>query len=170
MRGSLSLVAAMSLSLMTVGCDQSSKIFALSTLQESPLTLFGGFELTYTENRDMAFGLLAAILGPEARLWLLSSFKLLAVIAAVAWLTARRRSGTLPELFGVALVLAGALGNLIDRVRLGFVVDFLKVPYWPVFNVADVAIVVGLGLLVFSQGSQSRRAGHGRASQLPGRG
>jgi signal peptidase II len=141
----------MALSLLTVGCDQSTKLFALLNLQESPLALPWGVELTYAENRDMAFGLLAGVLGPEQRLFLLSTVKMLAVIGATVWLVVRRTTSTLSERLGVALVLSGALGNLIDRLRLGFVVDFLKVPYWPVFNVADVAIVVGMGLVLLSQ-------------------
>jgi signal peptidase II len=49
---------------------------------------------------------------------------------------------------GLSLVLGGAIGNLIDRVRLGYVVDFIDLRWWPVFNVADSAIVVGVAALV----------------------
>jgi signal peptidase II len=48
------------------------------------------------------------------------------------------------------MLLGGAIGNLIDRVRLGYVVDFIALPYWPVFNVADTSIVIGAVLLAWS--------------------
>lgn len=50
---------------------------------------------------------------------------------------------------GVALVVGGALGNLYDRLTLGYVVDFLELPHWPVFNLADSSVVLGVGLLLF---------------------
>jgi len=57
---------------------------------------------------------------------------------------------------GLGILLGGALGNLIDRVRLGAVVDFIDVPWWPTFNFADVAVVVGVALVVWAV----LRAGH----------
>jgi len=51
--------------------------------------------------------------------------------------------------YGAALIIGGALGNLTDRIRLGYVVDFLDIRFWPVFNLADVAIVTGVGLLIW---------------------
>ena len=51
--------------------------------------------------------------------------------------------------YGAALIVGGALGNLLDRVRLGYVVDFLDLRFWPVFNLADAAIVTGAGLLIW---------------------
>lgn len=62
----------------------------------------------------------------------------------------------------LALQLAGALGNVIDRVRLGYVVDFMKVTYWPVFNVADSCIVIGVLLLAFEMLREEWRAGRRR--------
>jgi signal peptidase II len=52
--------------------------------------------------------------------------------------------------FALSLQLGGALGNLIDRIRIGYVIDFLDFQIWPVFNVADIAIVLGTGLLLIS--------------------
>lgn len=63
---------------------------------------------------------------------------------------------------GLALQLAGALGNVIDRVRLGYVVDFMKVTFWPVFNVADSCIVIGVLLLAFEMLREEWRAGRQR--------
>ncbi len=150
MRSTVSFVLTIGLALSTLGCDQSIKMFALETLSQAPINLPLGVELTYTENRDMAFGLLSAFLGETTRLWLLSAIKGMAVVGALVFLFMRRESASKGELVGVALVLSGAAGNLIDRIRLGYVVDFLRLPYWPVFNVADMALVVGLGLIVLS--------------------
>lgn len=138
------------LALLTVGCDQSTKHFALHSLQGAPQVLFPGLQLTYTENRDMAFGLLETLLDERARLWLLTFAKSAALVLGVAYYVRRRRVSSTTERIGLGLVLAGAAGNLIDRVRFGYVVDFLQMPYWPVFNVADVAIVLGIGLLALT--------------------
>lgn len=146
MRG-LSLFFAIFLCLATVGCDQSTKAFAIENLKDGPQAIFPGLRLNYTENRDMAFGLLSALLSEEARLWILAGVKAVAVLFGVGFFILRRGISTHVERLGLALVLAGAAGNLIDRIRLGYVVDFLQIPYWPVFNVADMALVVGMTLL-----------------------
>jgi signal peptidase II len=65
----------------------------------------------------------------------------------ILWIM-RRRVSSLTERLGLAMALSGALGNLIDRLVRGYVVDFVKVPHWPVFNVADIAIVLGFALLI----------------------
>jgi signal peptidase II len=91
---------------------------------------------------------------PGAAFSIMQSYPvLLAIIAAavfvLVWLN-RRLLSEYPRIFqvGVAVALGGALGNFIDRVRLGYVVDFLAVYIWPVFNVADTAIVCGVGLII----------------------
>jgi signal peptidase II len=135
--------------LATVGCDHATKELAVSHFRLDPLEFFQGSVLfTYAENRDMAFNLLGPLLGDTMRLWMLSAAKLLAVVGGSVLLLRKRATAKTSELLGVALFVAGALGNLADRVVRGFVVDFVKVPHWPVFNVADVAICVGLGLLM----------------------
>ena len=58
---------------------------------------------------------------------------------------------------GLALIAGGALGNLYDRLTLGYVIDFLELPYWPVFNLADSCIVVGVGLLLLGIWNLDRR-------------
>ncbi len=103
------------------------------------------FQLTHTQNRGMAFSLLEGATG-------LLAVAALVVIAAIVY--AQRRIGSrLPALLGVALALplGGALGNLLDRVRLGYVTDLfdLTLINFPVFNVADAAITVGIGLLAW---------------------
>ena len=61
--------------------------------------------------------------------------------------------------YGMILVLGGALGNLIDRIRLGYVVDFVDLRVWPVFNLADSAITIGIALLVWGMLRAARRQG-----------
>ncbi len=155
----LRFVLLLFFSLSLVGCDHATKELALSQFRDEPVSLFaGGLTLTYTENRDMAFGLLSHVMGPEARLFLLTMVKALAVVGGASYLWLRMRHGTWRELLAVSLVVAGAAGNLLDRVTRGHVIDFLHVPHWPVFNVADIAICVGYGLLFV--GLISREASH----------
>ncbi len=108
----------------------------------------GFFSLTYAENTGGAFSLFHDVRFGTMALALAS---VLAALAIVVY-TLRARS-PLPTLLAVALggALGGAVGNMIDRVRLGYVVDFLDLHvgahYWPIFNVADSAICVGVALL-----------------------
>ncbi len=77
-------------------------------------------------------------------------------IAALAVLLMRSRAAT-SERVALALLLAGAAGNYLDRVLRGYVVDFIHVPHWPVFNVADALIVAGFALFGLSR-ARARRA------------
>jgi len=113
--------------------------------------------LTYVQNTGAAFGLL------KDRT---SAFIALSIAVSVwiLWELFRNRPQGALRLWGLALVLAGALGNLVDRVRLGYVVDMIDLRIWPVFNVADSAITIGVGLLLFatfqiSGSSRASRAG-----------
>jgi signal peptidase II len=142
-----------------VGCDHATKELAYSSFREDPEKLWAGaLTLTYTENRDMAFGLLSPLLGVEARLWVLSILKAAALSFGIGYLLVRFRKGTWGELLAVTLLVAGAAGNLLDRVTRGYVVDFLHIPHWPVFNVADIVVCMGYGfaLLEFSRRNRER--------------
>ncbi len=144
-----------------VGCDHTTKHLAVTHLRDAAPTPIvpGMVELSYTENRDMAFSLLGGLTTPATRYPFLVAAKLLGVLVAAGLLVTRwRRSGWL-EKAGLTMLMAGALGNLIDRVVRGFVVDFIHVTYWPVFNVADVAICVGVAMLLWAgYRSPGRRA------------
>jgi signal peptidase II len=98
--------------------------------------------LTYVQNRGAAFG----ILQNQSFLFLVVG---VGVIAAI--LVSYRYFPKMSLLLNLALglQLGGAVGNLFDRVRLGYVVDFVDVAIWPVFNVADSAIVIGVAILAF---------------------
>ena len=124
-----------------VALDQLTKQVVVARIERGePVDVIFGFELANVRNKGVAFGLLAGGKVPV----------LLLTLAAV---------GVLVVYFGmhlsrpglwvaVGLVSGGALGNLADRVRSGSVIDFLDPPVWPAFNVADIAIVAGVALLV----------------------
>ena len=137
---------------LVVVLDQFTKMLIdhLMSLHESRLLIDGLLRLTYVQNRGAAFGILSeADLPYQSLLFAVVSLAALGAIAAYAWrLPARSR---LPQT-ALALIMGGALGNLLDRARLGYVIDFVDaywgVHHWPAFNVADSAISIGVVLLV----------------------
>jgi signal peptidase II len=131
-----------------VGCDHATKRLAATELAGRPAVTIvsGALSLRYVENRDSAFGLLHR-LEPATRRPLLVAASALATALIVALWWQRRRVGCLAHLV-FALILAGGVGNLVDRALRGYVVDFVHVRYWPVFNVADAYLVVGIGLML----------------------
>lgn len=139
--GLLAAVAALAL-------DQATKGLALASLEVGRrIPVAQVFNLQLGFNEGVSFGLLADWFAgrPSAPIILA-----LAIIAALAfWLS---RTGDLRESLGLGAVIGGALGNVADRMRLGAVVDFLDFHFagyhWPAFNLADVAIVVGVALLL----------------------
>ncbi len=146
MRATLLLVL---LGLGTVGCDQATKEIAAS--HQPNVALFGGVaRLPYAENPGAFLGL-GDRLPDGARVAVLVVVNAL-ILGALGWWAFRRRQDMLVRV-AATLVIAGGLGNLIDRVLRegGRVVDFMVVGVGPVktgiFNVADVAVMVGVGLL-----------------------
>ena len=138
------------LSLLTIVLDQASKLAIDKSMQlyESiPLTSY--FNLTYVHNTGAAFSFLS-----EAGGWQRWFFAALAIgISAIlgAWLARLQQHETLLAA-ALALILGGAVGNLIDRLAYGYVIDFLDVYYrnwhWPAFNIADSAITLGVVLML----------------------
>jgi signal peptidase II len=135
------------LTLALVGCDHATKIAAASALgRRGPIPLLPGvLDLHYAENRDTAFSLLRSVHLPGKGAILVAASLLGLGAVVVAWW--RRRSASTVEQAAYALLLAGALGNGFDRLRRGFVVDFIEIHHWPIFNVADIAVVAGALLL-----------------------
>lgn len=131
--------------------DQASKAWARKTLRfGDEVNVIPGFlNFIYAENTGVAFSQLSN--GGEFGRWMLSGLAMLAAIAVLYyfWRTPRTEDRTLGA---CALLLAGIVGNLTDRVRLGFVIDFIDVQFgdwhYPTFNVADSAICLGAGLLI----------------------
>ena len=129
---------------LTLAADQLTKLAITAAFQpgQSLPLLAPILHLTYVQNTGAAFGLFK---GQQALFVLLS----LLVIGAIIWELAAKRVHAASTLWGSGLVLGGAVGNLIDRLRLGYVIDFIDLRVWPVFNVGDSAITIGVCLLVW---------------------
>lgn len=181
------LIPLLSLVLASAGCDQWTKYQAVASLTQelgqvqgasarivhylshahpTPRTAItvveGLWRFTYAENRGAAFSFLA---NASFGRWLLVLIGLLGVAALFAWTLRLRRP---VAVVGAALILGGALGNLFDRIRLGYVVDFVQWHFqdrvsWPIFNVADVWIFVG-GVLLMASLAQTPKTARAVAS------
>jgi len=127
-----------------VFADQITKYLAYVFLQpHSTIPVINGFfYLTYVENRGAAFGIL------QNKAGLLAIITIIIIIAAIYYIF-RNPEISKSMRYSIALIIAGAIGNLIDRVRLGYVIDFFDFVVWPVFNIADSAVVIGSFILVF---------------------
>jgi signal peptidase II len=140
---------AYGLAALVIVLDQLSKYWILEVFDlpsKGSVAITGFFSLSMVWNRGVSFGLLTA----EADLarWGLAAFSLLVAIALIVW---ARKADRIAPAIALGLVIGGALGNLIDRVRFGAVVDFLDFSglWFPwVFNVADSGITVGVALLL----------------------
>jgi signal peptidase II len=136
--------------LLTIA-DQWSKAWIVRrfSLHEARTVLDDYFHIVHVRNRGVAFGFLST-LDPSWVNPLLLVATALAVAAVLAYIYHLPGRGPAP--CGLGLILGGAIGNLIDRARLGYVVDFLDVHWrrlhWPAFNLADVGITVGVFLLI----------------------
>ncbi len=143
------------LALAVLAADQLSKLWVVRHLaSRDSLTVIPGFaQFIRVENTGVVFGLMAG--GAGWRPWVVLGLPLL-LLPLLAWLLLSARRPI--ERWSYALILGGALGNLIDRVRFGHVVDFIDVylsrggneHHWYTFNVADTAICIGAGLMAVS--------------------
>jgi len=126
--------------------DQLTKFLILTNLKlhDSVPLVKGVLHLTLVNNRGAAFG----ILRNQVPLFILTS--VFAIIMILLSLKEKKQKGVSLAGVSLGLILAGALGNLIDRLCLGYVVDFLDLRIWPVFNLADSAITVGAVLLGYA--------------------
>jgi len=126
--------------------DQASKFLFTKflNLNQTLSVVPGIFHFTLVHNRGAAFGILRG----QSFLFVLTSF--VAVILIYFNLKNNRRKNPFLFNLSLALVLAGALGNLIDRICFGYVIDFLDFRIWPVFNIADSAITIGAIILGWS--------------------
>jgi signal peptidase II len=127
---------------VVVAVDQVTKSIAARALADGPVHLFWTLRLDLSLNSGLAFSL-----GPGLTPWI--TFVAVLLVAGLLFLA--RRVANVPTAIAVGLVLGGALGNLADRLVRGHggaVIDFVDVGWWPVFNVADMAISVGAVLLV----------------------
>jgi signal peptidase II len=142
--------ARLALAALVLVLDQMSKLAVLRLIEPyQTIPVIPGFNLTLAFNRGASFSFLADAGGWQR--WLFSAISVAASVVIVVLLR-RTAPGDRLNGIGLSLVLGGAVGNLIDRLWLGHVVDFLDVYYgtahWPAFNVADSAITVGAALLI----------------------
>jgi signal peptidase II len=145
--------------LLVIILDQLTKLYIDRTMKlyQSIPVIDGLFSITYLRNKGAAFSFLS-----DAS-WRLPFFILATVIAVIAILVAfgKLRADQRFAACSLTLILSGAIGNLIDRVRMGEVIDFLDVywknHHWPAFNVADSAICVGVAMLALDMFLEERR-------------
>jgi signal peptidase II len=144
-------IAWMVVALLVVAADQATKWAIVQWVElygKVPINFF--INLTHQQNSGAAFSFLAGASGWQRWFFVALATVVSGVIAV--WLWRIRREGPLVLMAGLSLVLGGALGNLIDRARLGYVTDFIQVWFgnwaFPSFNVADSAISVGAALLI----------------------
>lgn len=131
--------------------DQALKYFVTVRLELArwgQIELLPFFDLTWVENRGVSMGFLTA--ESEASRWVLVAFTAVIAVVVAVWMWTERRRG---DIVSLGLVLGGAAGNILDRSRFGYVVDFLDlhIGEWRpflVFNVADAAITIGVLLLL----------------------
>ena len=137
------------LSIVVVIADLLSKSMASSMLEyANPVPVLPSFNLTLLHNTGAAFSFLAAAGGWQR--WFFVGLAVVVSIALVKWLSTLKNDRWLA--IAIALILGGALGNLYDRITLGYVVDFLHF-YWrdyhfPAFNLADTAISIGAAMMI----------------------
>ena len=136
------------IALLVMSFDQFTKYWVAVNLREGDEidVIRGFFKLSYTENPGIAFGML----NNGNVKWLLVAVSVTAIMVVVYYMRRTPITNTM-LLWSLSLLAAGICGNLIDRFRLGRVIDFLLLYYksyqWPVFNVADTAITIGAALM-----------------------
>ena len=143
--------------LLIVVADQFSKGWIRSYTEEQAIFDAGFFRIIHSQNTGAAFGLFQGQNLPLTIIGLVG----VAILLLYAVLLYRRFSplGRLAWV-GLGLVLGGTVGNLIDRLRLGYVTDFIDFGFWPAFNLADSAIVVGVIIFAYSLLSLARAEKH----------
>ncbi|MCH7854891.1 MAG: lipoprotein signal peptidase [Proteobacteria bacterium] len=134
-----------------VGLDQLSKVAIVkwvSLYEKIPLNSF--INITHQQNKGAAFSFLADAGGWQR--WFFAGLATIVSVVIVVWICQLRKERLTVLTSGLILILGGAVGNVIDRIRLGYVIDFFQVYIagWPFpsFNVADAAITVGAGLII----------------------
>ncbi len=140
---------ALAIAAAVILCDQATKWLIIELVMQPPriIPMTGFLNLVLVHNSGVSFGLLGG--AGTWKVWVLSTVALAIVAGLFVWL--RRHGGRLPTV-AVGLICGGAIGNVVDRLRYGAVVDFVDVHagawHWPAFNVADSAITLGVAALV----------------------
>ncbi|MEW5958612.1 MAG: signal peptidase II [Chloroflexota bacterium] len=153
----MALLTILAVAALVFALDQASKYLVLQFIQkEASWTLFPAlarlFRLTYITNTGAAFGIFPQLGG---------TFMLVAVMVIVAIILFHHH---LPienfwVRFSLGLQLGGALGNLLDRIRHGHVIDFVDIGFWPIFNLADLSIIAGVTILAYFLWDEEQSSG-----------
>lgn len=134
--------------LLVITADQLTKVWVRSYEEGEVICQFGFIELTHVQNTGASFGIFK---GHSSTLMIVDIVGIVVLLAMALYLYRRLPYlVTLLNAIAFSLIMGGTVGNLIDRIRLEHVTDFIDVGFWPVFNVADSAITIGVVLLVFS--------------------
>ncbi|MGD0959728.1 MAG: signal peptidase II [Methylomonas sp.] len=138
------------ISALTLVLDQASKLAVDGSMQLfQSISLLPFFNLTYVHNTGASFSFLSEAGGWQR--WLFAGLAVCMSGVITVWLLRLQKHETLMAV-ALSMVLGGAVGNLIDRITYGYVIDFLDIYYqswhWPVFNIADSAICIGVGLML----------------------
>jgi signal peptidase II len=146
----MSMLKWLWLSLLALVLDQGSKLLVDNTMQlYQSIPLLPFFKLTYVHNTGAAFSFLSEAGGWQR--WFFAGLALVISVIIAVWLSRLEKYETLLAV-SLSLILGGAVGNLIDRLAYGYVIDFLDVYYgtwhWPAFNIADSAITLGVALML----------------------
>ena len=148
------------LSVLTILLDQITKKWAQAELLwHKPLAIFPGFNLTLIYNKGAAFSFLSQADGWQR--WFFIALSSVISIVLFFWLKSVSQQNNVVVKAAIALILGGAVGNLIDRTLAGQVTDFIQVyyasHYFPAFNIADSAITSGAGLLILDMFMENRK-------------
>jgi signal peptidase II len=145
-----------------VSLDQLTKVLVLSRfkLGESIIVIENFFNLTFVKNYGAAFGFLSQS-HPEFREIFFLAMPPIAMIV-IGTLLKKAPADDKMQIYALSSILGGALGNYIDRLRFRYVVDFLDFHWfnqysWPAFNIADSAIVIGVGVLMYQMYLESKK-------------
>ncbi len=131
------------IALLIIALDQVSKCFIKANMTPGQsIPGEGFFRITYSTNEGMVFGLFAN------QTFLITLTAIVGIAAIIIYSRYPIFNQVLVRV-ALGLMLGGAVGNLIDRIRLGEVIDFIDVGAWPVFNLADSAVVVGVVLIIY---------------------
>jgi signal peptidase II len=159
------------ITLLIIVLDQLTKLWVVATMDlHESINVLPVFDIYRTFNEGAAWSMFADAGG--AQRWVFSGLAIAVSIGLVYWLRKLVLSTHTMLVTGLTFILGGALGNVIDRLRLGHVIDFVLV-YWndskfPAFNIADAAITIGAGLVILDsirEGRRERQAAQARKQQ-----
>ena len=137
------MILFLCISVLVVVADYFTKLLAVNVFKANEITLIKDvLYFTYVENRGAAFGIL------QNHRWVFIAITIIVIALIIAYVFIKKPKKKI-ELVSLSLICGGGIGNMIDRISLSYVIDFIdfRIINFPVFNVADCAVVIGCGLL-----------------------